>query len=521
MKVVAKRLGARYIVEGSVRREGDQVLVQAQLIDAENDVSLWSERYDRKLNNVFELQSAIALEIAHTLNATISREDRKKLDAVPIVVMEAYDNYVKARNLLTRGWTTYKRVMEALPLLEKAVEIDPDFVQGWALLSRTQTNRVERVREFDGRQDEVAEAERLSAEALEKAQQLDPGNVETLKATGYYYYIVKEDKVKGLKSFDEALEIFPNDSETLAYQAMIYVYLGQFEPAIVNLERAYAIDNANGFIKYFLSLSFEVAHRYDQLVPLLKHFLENDPEATHYNIQVKYYQFLLDGSLESFQAFEQSVSTVERTPRCDERTVQNNEMVVAMINNQFDLYAKAWMGKWDQHNKGHGNWSCPAQLNEEANHAHLLMQYGDSKKAEEIIVYAKNSSVRPINEKSLCIFNKDVLTPKLEFMSGDKQLARKEFDEVLPVVLKNRTFPRGVIERSVLLETADMVAPDYVYKLFKELSSEPTSLVSLETVCANPWTFPNLIKDPSFIKEIRKDGRFVKFLEHYRFLGKA
>ena len=191
MKVVAKRLGARYIVEGSVRREGDQVLVQAQLIDAENDVSLWSERYDRKLNNVFELQSAIALEIAHTLNATISREDRKKLDAVPIVVMEAYDNYVKARNLLTRGWTTYKRVMEALPLLEKAVEIDPDFVQGWALLSRTQTNRVERVREFDGRQDEVAEAERLSAEALEKAQQLDPGNVETLKATGYYYYIVK------------------------------------------------------------------------------------------------------------------------------------------------------------------------------------------------------------------------------------------------------------------------------------------------------------------------------------------
>lgn len=66
-----------------------------------------------------------------------------------------------------------------------------------------------------------------------------------------------------------------------------------------------------------------------------------------------------------------------------------------------------------------------------------------------------------------------------------------------------------------------MVAPDYVFKLFKELSGDPISLVSLETVCANPWTFPNLIKDPAFIKEVRKDGRFVKFLEHYGLLKKA
>lgn len=446
MKAIAKRLGARYIVEGSIRREGDQVLVNAQLIDAENDLSLWSSRYDRKLNNVFELQSAIALDIAHTLNATISREQRKKLDAVPTVVMEAYDNFVKARIILTRTWPNYKRVMEAIELLQRAVEIDPNFVKGWALLSRTQSNRVERVREFDGRQDEVAEAEKLSAVALEKAQQLDPGNVETLKAEGYYYYIVKGDKVKGLKSFDRALEIFPNDSETLAYQAMIYVYLGQFEPAIANLERGYALDNANGLLKYFLSFAYEVTHRYDKLVPLLKQFLETEPDATHYNIQAKYYQFLIDGSLESFQAFEQSVRTVERTPRCDERTVQNNEMVVAMINNQFDAYAEAWMGKWDQHNKGHGNWSCPAQLNEEANHAHLLMQYGDPKKAEEIIVYAKTSTTRPIDERSVCIFDKDVFIPKLEFMSGDKQLAKNEFHEVLPRVLKNKSFPRGVIE---------------------------------------------------------------------------
>ncbi len=103
-------------------------------------------------------------------------------------------------------------------------------------------------------------------------------------------------------------------------------------------------------------------------------------------------------------------------------------------------------------------------------------------------------------------------------MSGDSAGARREFDEAVPGILGNQVFPRGAIERTVLLETADMVAPDRVYSLYQEISGRPASLVRMETICANPWTYPHLIRDPRFIQEIRTDGRFVAFLEHYGLL---
>ena len=98
-------------------------------------------------------------------------------------------------------------------------------------------------------------------------------------------------------------------------------------------------------------------------------------------------------------------------------------------------------------------------------------------------------------------------------MSGEPTLARRAFDNAVAQILQNDTFPRGAVEKSVLLETADMVAPDRVYALFREIRDDPISLVSMETVCANPWTYPNLLPDPGFIREVRKDGRFVD--EHY------
>jgi len=70
----------------------------------------------------------------------------------------------------------------------------------------------------------------------------------------------------------------------------------------------------------------------------------------------------------------------------------------------------------------------------------------------------------------------------------------------------------------VLLETADMVAPEDVYNIYKQVSSKPSSLVGLETVCANPWIYPNLLKDDSFIAEVKQDGRFVDFLKINNFL---
>ena len=85
----------------------------------------------------------------------------------------------------------------------------------------------------------------------------------------------------------------------------------------------------------------------------------------------------------------------------------------------------------------------------------------------------------------------------------------------------NVAFPRGVVEKKMLLESADMVAPDRVYDIYQEIIGDPIAMVTMEKVCANPWTYPNLLRDPRFIAEVRRDGRFIEFLKQFGLIPSA
>jgi TolB-like protein/Tfp pilus assembly protein PilF len=521
VKEIGRRLGARYIVEGTVRRWKDQVRVTAQLVDAASDRSLWSESYDRELSDALALQSEIATKIAQALHARITPEERSRLASAATTEAGAYDEYLKARAILNSSGLTYERLTEAVERLRRAVALDPKFAEGWARLCEALSDRVERLREFDGRDADVARATKDVEEALARAKDLDPQGPATLRVEGYLENAVHRDPVRALQVLDRALEAYPNDASTLFFQATLFIQMGQVGRAVTNLERAYALDSANAIVVYALTFAYEVSRRYADMVPFLERLLELEPEKTHYAVQAKYYDFLAKGSLEAFRAFETAVRTVRRTEQCDTRSVQNNEMVVAMVNNEFDLYAKNWLGKWDRHYAGHGNWACPAITNDEANHAHLLLQHGSSAEAAKILERAKESTTRPYTEMSLCIFDRAAYQPKIDYLLGDSLAARREFEESVPKILANRAIPRGAVERSVLLQTADLVAPDRVYAVYRQVVAEPVSLVGMETVCANPWAYPNLLRDPNFVREVRKDGRFVKFMEHYRLISTA
>jgi hypothetical protein len=215
------------------------------------------------------------------------------------------------------------------------------------------------------------------------------------------------------------------------------------------------------------------------------------------------------------------VRTVRHTERCDTRVIQNHEMVVAMFDDEFETYAKDWVGKWDRHYAGHGDWACPLITNEEANHAHLLIEHGDRAEAAKILTRARQSTARPATPMSMCIFDRAAYQPKLDYLSGDSVTARREFEASVPKILANRAFPRGAVERAVLIETADLVAPDRVYAIYRQVVEDPVSIVGMETICANPWTYPHLLEDPRFVREVRKDGRFVAFLEHHGLIPRA
>ena len=518
LRAIGRRLGARYIVEGSVRREGNQVRVTATLVDTTTDRTLWSSSYDRELVNIFALQSAIAQEIATTLQATISPDEKRRLDAIPTVVVAANDDYLRARGILNASRYDFDELKNAISLLESATAADPSFARAWALLALAHSDHFERLGELDDREADATSAAEAARSALERARGLDPEGLATLRAAGYFHETVEDNVVEAMRNLDRALAVEPADSETLLFQARILMRLGKIDGVVTNLEKAYEVDKANGSIIYGLTLAYEATRQYAKMAPFFDRLLRLEPEKTHYGVQAKYYQFLADGSLASFEALESAVKNIEKTDRCDLRTVQNREMVVALASGDFETYAKNWQGKWDRHTLGHGNWACPGRLNDEANHAHLLLERGKTDIAKAIIARAQNESTRPYTEMSMCIFDRNAFKPKLDYMSGDTELARRELDEAIVTILRNEAFPRGPVERAVLLESVDMVAPDRVYSLYKEIVSDPVSLISMEVICANPWTYPNLLKDPRFVAEVRKDRRFVGFLEKYGWL---
>lgn len=504
------KLGVKYILEGSVRRFENQIKINTNLIEAKTGVSLWSNSYDRTIDNVFKLQNEIAQEITEALQTKLSQKENKKLNTVPTTVIDAYDNFVKARSILNTDYNLGE-LDKALNYLKKAVGYDPNFIEGWGFMANAYSDLYQYALDFDDKSVSV-EAKANAEEALAKLEAIDPDNVYTLRAKGYYQNMVLEDPITALQSFNKALDEFPNDSNTLMYQSNIYFYLGQPDKALENMEKAYAIDNQNVLVKTYLKMGYTYQRHYAKLLPLIKTLYKEDPERTHYLVEINYYQFLLDGKTTSFEALEKSIKNLEITDRCNLRVVKDNKMVVAMFNQDFNSYIDNWLGTWDAHRKGHGNWSCPQIINDELNQANLMLKNDRVEEANQILNEAIQAIERPINEKSLCIYNKAVYDPKLDYLLGNKELAREKFYKNLPRVMNLNKYPRGAVERSVLLETADMVAPDEVYNIYKQITSKPTSLVGIETVCANPWIYPNLLKDENFIAEVKQDGRFVHFL---------
>lgn len=515
---IGRRLGATYIVEGSVRRAENQVRVTAKLIDAETDETLWSDSYQRELANSLELQSEIALEIVRAMGARVSRTEQDRLETVPTVVIAAYDSYLAAHKIIGDPRSSLDDLRQAIAYLEDSTTADPNFLDGWGLLSETYTDCAGAFAGLDGREAELTEALEGARAALGRAKALDPNDASTLRAEGYILE-AEGDRVGAVRAYDRALASRPNDTMILQFQAQLYFDLGQTANASDCLERAYVLDSNNRRIVFGLGYMYEAAGRYADMVPFLLRLHELDPSLTHLEVKAAYYQFLADGSLDSYRRFEDALATVERSEKCDVRSVQDLELTVALLNDDFDHYTDLWEGKWDRHHAGHGNWSCPGQINDEANHARLLRGFEREALADSIIARAQVSSARPYNDRAVCMFNRAAYQPKLDYLSGDAELARNQIDEAVANLMGVEAFPRGAVERQVLLESVDLVAPERVYAVYRQVAEHPQTLTRMEVICAHPWTFPNLLRDERFVAEVRADGRFVEYLEHFELLG--
>ncbi len=236
---IAKQLGVANILEGSVQKAGDQVRVNVQLVNAQTDSHLWAETYDRKLTDIFGVESEIARRIAESLQAKLTGHEEQALAVKPTNNPEAYDAYLRGLAFEARKLQSFDTPMKAVDSYERAVQLDPNFALAWARLSGAHAFV------YFIPLDTAAARRDAAKRALENAQRLQPNSPETLLALGYYQYLVLRDYGLAKSTFALVSKMLPSSSEAPKALGYIARREGNWDESIGYFEQALALDPCN------------------------------------------------------------------------------------------------------------------------------------------------------------------------------------------------------------------------------------------------------------------------------------
>src|SRR5438876_1220737 len=231
MREISRALGVANVLEGSVRRTGNRVLLNVQLIDARNDRHIWAERYDRAVSDSIGLQGELATKIASALKAKLAPEERARLDARPTTNSEAYVLYLTA---LGTG-----NDIEAEQLYMQATALDSGFALAYARASILNSG-ISTAMASDHR----ARKAKARAQA-EEALRLSPNLGEAHMALGLCLYVGAKKYDAALKEFEVAAATSPNNAEIYIYVAGIYRRQGRWRESVASFERAMSLDPRN------------------------------------------------------------------------------------------------------------------------------------------------------------------------------------------------------------------------------------------------------------------------------------
>ena len=214
---IAKQLGVAHILEGSVQKSSGAVRVNVQLINAANNSHLWADTYDRRLTDLFSVESEVAKAIADQLRARLTGQEEQVIAAHPTKNPEAYDAYLRGLAYTLKPHDMPAEALSAQKYLKEAVQLDPKFALGWALLSYVDAHAYI----VGNLQPTLALCEE-ARQAAETALALQPNLGEALHAKGYYHYACLKDYDTAVRYFEQARLLLPNNSwilESLAYVA--------------------------------------------------------------------------------------------------------------------------------------------------------------------------------------------------------------------------------------------------------------------------------------------------------------
>jgi len=276
LREIAKQLGVANIVEGSVQKVFDQVRVNVQLINAQSDSHLWADTYDRKLTDIFGVETDIAKRIAESLQATLTAREERALAVKPTNNPEAYDAFLRGLAFDARsGNIEYiTLVSKASGSYERAVQLDPNFAVAWARLSRA--GALLHFERFETARREAAKR------ALDNAQKLAPNSPDTLLALGYYQYRVLSDYGAADATFSRVCKTLPGSSEALSAVGLVARREGHWDRSVGYFEQALALDPRNEELLMDAAWTYTLLRQFSAALKLYERVLDitpNDPGA--------------------------------------------------------------------------------------------------------------------------------------------------------------------------------------------------------------------------------------------------
>jgi serine/threonine protein kinase/tetratricopeptide (TPR) repeat protein len=287
VRQIGDALGVSHVLEGTVRRTGAKVHVNAQLVDVRTDTDIWADEYDRDLNDVFAIETEVAQSIANRLRAKVSARETAAMRERPTKDLVAYDLYTRARLLLVTNFRSNAKVklLQAADLLTQAIAHDPSFFQAYCQLAQTHD-----LLYFNGL-DHTAARLALAEAAIRAAFRLRPDAGEGHLARAQNLYRGYLDYDGALAELEVAGHSLPNDPQVFALKGYIQRRQGRQDEAMRNLEHAVDLDPRNFFTLQQIANGYGILRRYAEEISVLERALAIEPNDVNTKVTLAAVQF--------------------------------------------------------------------------------------------------------------------------------------------------------------------------------------------------------------------------------------
>jgi len=275
LREIGLALGVAHILEGTARRAGNRIRVNAQLIDARSDAQLWGETFDREITDLFALQSELAQRISQELRANLSAREKTNLQTHPTRDILAYELFLRARELFHWAGSgySYDKGADALRLIDEAIKRDPQFALAYGLASRLHSELF-----WFGYDKSASRLEKAKA-AADAALELQPDLGEAHLAKAFYYYYGFRQYDVAQKHVTDAIRAIPNDADVLNTAGAIARRDGRWDEAASTLEQARDRDPRNLSVLWSLFESYLALHEYTKADGTVNDALSVSPAA--------------------------------------------------------------------------------------------------------------------------------------------------------------------------------------------------------------------------------------------------